>query len=83
MYSPTKIVKTIKSILAKKIFERHPEAKKQLWGGEFWAEGHFISRVSKDGNEEVIANYVKLQGTAEHYKQVHKMRNNDQLLLFG
>jgi REP element-mobilizing transposase RayT len=52
MHGPTKIVKAIKSILAKKVFERHPEVKKQLWGGEFWAEGHFISRVSKDGNEE-------------------------------
>jgi len=25
----------IKSITAKKIFEKHPEVKKQLWGGEF------------------------------------------------
>jgi REP element-mobilizing transposase RayT len=47
MHSPTKIVKAIKSILAKKIFERHPEVKKQLCGGEFWAEGHFISRVKQ------------------------------------
>ena len=81
-YSPTKIVTTIKSILAKKIFERHPEIKKQLWGGEFWTDGHFVSTVSKHGNEEVITNYVKSQGMAEHYKQVFKMRNNNQLSLF-
>jgi REP element-mobilizing transposase RayT len=55
-YSPTKIVTTIKSIIAKKIFEKHPEVKKHLWGGEFWTAGHFISTVSKHGNEEVIAN---------------------------
>jgi REP element-mobilizing transposase RayT len=81
-YSPTKIVTTIKSILAKKIFEIHPEVKKQLWGGEFWTDGHFVSTVSKHGNEEVITNYVKSQGTMEHYKQVYKMRNNNQPTLF-
>src|SRR5215469_15941374 len=59
MYSPMKIVSTIKSIIAKKIFARHPEVKKQLWGGEFWTDGYFISTVSKHGNEDVIAQYVK------------------------
>ena len=81
-YSPTKIVTTIKSIIAKKIFEKHPEVKKQLWGGEFWTDGDFVSTVSKHGNEEVIANYVKSQGTAEHYKQLQKIRNDEQPTLF-
>jgi REP element-mobilizing transposase RayT len=31
-YSPSKIVTTIKGILSRKIFEVHPEVKKQLWG---------------------------------------------------
>ena len=80
-YSPTKIVARIKSITAKKIFEKHPEVKKQLWGGGFWTDGH-VSTVSRHGNEEEIANYVKSQGTAEHYKQLHKKRNNEQPSLF-
>jgi REP element-mobilizing transposase RayT len=50
-YSPMKIVRTIKSIIAKKTFEKHPEVKKQLWGGEFWTDWHIVSRVSKHGNE--------------------------------
>ncbi len=33
------IIRMIKSITAKKIFEKHPEVKKQLWGGEFWSDG--------------------------------------------
>jgi REP element-mobilizing transposase RayT len=45
-YSPTKIVATIKSIIAKKTFERRPEVKKQLCGGGFWTDGHFVSTVS-------------------------------------
>ena len=81
-YSPTKIVTTIKSIIAKKIFEKHPEVKKQLWGGEFWTDGHFVSTVGKHGNEYVITNYVRTQGTEEHYKRLHKIGNDNQPTLF-
>jgi REP element-mobilizing transposase RayT len=77
-YSPTKIVATIKGILSRKIFEVHPEVKRQLWGGEFWSDGYFVSTVSKYGNEEVISNYVKSQGKEREYKQIH----NKQLELF-
>ena len=41
-YSPTKIITTIKSITAKRIFAEHPEVKKQLWGGNFWSGGFFV-----------------------------------------
>ena len=34
-YSPTKIVRTIKSIIAREVFNRVPDVKKELWGGEF------------------------------------------------
>jgi REP element-mobilizing transposase RayT len=71
-YSPSKIVTTIKGILSRKIFEIHPEVKKQLWGGEVWSDGYFVSTVSKYGNEEVISNYVKSQGTEKGYKQIHR-----------
>jgi REP element-mobilizing transposase RayT len=77
-YSPTKIVTTIKGILSRKIFEKHPGVKKQLWGGEFWSNGYFVSTVSKYGNEAVISNYVKSQGTEKEYKQIH----SSQLELF-
>ena len=71
-YSPTKIVTIIKSILAREIFEKHPEVRKKLWGGEFWSDGYFISTVSKYGNEEVISSYVKTQGSEKEYKQIQK-----------
>ena len=69
-YSPTKIVTTIKGILSRKVFEAHPEIKKQLWGGEFWSDGYFVSTVSKYGNEEVIKKYVREQGTEKEYKKI-------------
>ena len=39
-YSPTKIVRTIKSITGREIFRRMPSVKKCLWGGEFWTDGY-------------------------------------------
>ena len=70
-YSPTKIVKVIKSITARKIFERIPTVKEQLWGGEFWSKGYYINTVGRHGSEEVIRKYVKEQGTEKNYKQIY------------
>ncbi len=61
-YSPTKIVRTIKSITAKEIFRQMPEVKKQLWGGEFWSDGYYISTVGAHSSEEAMKEYVKNQG---------------------
>jgi len=58
-YSVTEIIRMIKSITAKKIFEKHPEVKKQLWGGEFWSDGFFVNAVSKFGSEDTIRKYVR------------------------
>ena len=79
-YSPTKIVKIVKSITAREIFHRVPAVKKQLWGGEFWSKGYFISTVGRHGTEEAIRQYVKKQGQEQTYKQLH--RQDVQLQLF-
>ena len=42
-YSVTKIVTLVKSLTAREVFERCPQVKKQLWGGEFWTDGYFAS----------------------------------------
>jgi REP element-mobilizing transposase RayT len=68
-YSPTKIVRTIKSITAKEIFRQMPEVKKHLWGGEFWSDGYFISTVGTHATEEIIKQYVKNQGGVEDSTQ--------------
>jgi len=72
MYSPKKIVQTVKSILAREIFVLYPEIKKQLWGGEFWGKGYFINTVGQHADEKVIARYVKNQGVEKDYKVIHK-----------
>jgi REP element-mobilizing transposase RayT len=80
-YSPEKIVQTIKSITAKKIFEAYPEVKKDLWGGEFWTRGYYVGTVGEHGDEEVISRYVKNQGrNIEGYEKIYE---NKQLELFA
>lgn len=77
-YSPTQIVRIIKSLTAREIFKRIPEVKKQLWGGEFWTEGYFVSTVGKHGDEDMIKNYVKKQGQSDKcYKLLHKQKRKD------
>ena len=77
-YSPTKITTTVKSLTAREIFARLPEVKKQLWGGNFWSSGYFISTVGKNATETTIQQYVKNQGTNSEYNQLHQ----DQLRIF-
>ena len=61
---------------------KHPEIKKQLWGGEMWTDGFFVNTVSKYGNEEVIKNYLQNQGKEQEYKQIHKNENYEQFSFF-
>ena len=77
-YSVTKIVTTVKSIIARGVFRECPEVKKELWGGEFWTDGYFASTVSKHGDENMISNYVKNQG-----KKYNKLYSDNQLALFS
>ena len=70
-YSPTKIVRTLKSVTAREVFARCPQVKKKLWGGEFWSDGYFIASVGQQESEETVRNYVQQQGHDRQYKQLH------------
>ncbi|OQB86091.1 MAG: Transposase IS200 like protein [Chloroflexi bacterium ADurb.Bin120] len=72
MYSAKKIVQTVKSLTAREIFRREPEVKKQLWGGEFWTDGYYVSTVGQKGSEETIRKYVQEQGKEQEYKWIHR-----------
>jgi REP element-mobilizing transposase RayT len=79
-YCPSENVQKIKSIIAREVFVRCPEVKKQLWGGEFWTKGYYIGTVGEHGDEKVITEYVKNQGRPiEAYKEIY---NDPQLALF-
>ena len=70
-YSATKIIKIVKSLTAREIFKRAPHVKKQLWGGEFWSDGYYVSTVGRYVSEQVIQQYVKEQGQETEYKQLY------------
>lgn len=74
MYSPKKLVQTIKSITAREIYASCPEVKQQLWGGQFWSDGYFSSTVGQHGNEAMIRQDLAHQGREKEYKQVHQQQ---------
>ncbi len=77
-YSPTKIVRLIKSLTAREILARCPQVKKKLWGGEFWSDGYFMATVGQHGTAETVGKYVREQGTQAQYQRLHQQ----QLALF-
>jgi putative transposase len=60
--SPGRIVQIFKSITAREIFQRKPEVKKELWGGEFWTDGYYVATVGERANWDVVEKYVLKQG---------------------
>ena len=76
LYSPKRVVQLIKSITAREIFRRCPEVKKQLWGGEFWTDGYFVSTVGQHSTESVIKQYIQNQGTESEYEQLYEEQLN-------
>lgn len=78
-YSLTKIVRLIKSLIAREVFRQCPGVKAQLWGGEFWGKGYFVNTVGQHGTEKKIAEYVKNQGIEKEYK---KLKSDYQLSMF-
>lgn len=76
-YAPSRVVQIIKSITARELYRRHPEIKKQLWGGEFWTKGYYLNTVGQYSNEEVIKRYIQNQGRKD-YECIHQ----EQLRLF-
>ncbi|MDF1883365.1 IS200/IS605 family transposase [Sulfurimonas sp. SAG-AH-194-C21] len=65
----SRIVQIIKSITAREVFAKHPEVKKQLWGGNLWTSEFYANTVGQFANEEIIRNYVKDQG--KKYTKIH------------
>ena len=76
--SPTRIIQAVKSITAREIYRRAPEVKEELWGGEIWSDGYYVSTVGQHGSEETIRKYVQEQGKEAEYQKIH----GQQLKLF-
>ena len=74
--SGTRVMQIVKSITAIKLFEKYPEIKNKLWGGEFWSDGGYIGTVGDGVTADIIRRYIEEQGTPEEkemYKQMTKL----------
>jgi putative transposase len=61
-YSPSEIVKLLKTWTQKVLFEKYPKkVKRYLWGGKFWCRGFYVSTVSDRTTSEEIRKYIKEQ----------------------
>ena len=60
--APGGIVRIFKSITAREVFRRKPAIKKELWGGEFWADGYYVATVGERANWRTVERYIERQG---------------------
>ena len=58
--SITAIVKYLKGISGRKLFERFPEIRNQLWKGELWNHSYYVETVGSV-SEENIRRYIEHQ----------------------
>ena len=61
-YSLSQLFRLMKSVMAIQLFKKHPDLKKELWGGEFWSDGGFVGTVGEGINAEIIRKYIANQG---------------------
>ena len=54
------IVKYLKGITGRKLFERFPEIREQLWKGELWNHSYYVETVGSV-SEENIRRYIEHQ----------------------
>ena len=73
--SPAQLIQTVKSITARRVFERFPGVKRILWGGAFWERGYFVMSSGTGTTDEMVRRYIKEQNQSE--------RANDKPNLFG
>ena len=72
--APSQIIQTVKSITARKAYEKFPGLKRILWGGHLWERGYFVMSSGTGTTDAMIMKYV-----SDH----RKPEANDQPNLFG
>ena len=58
--SVTDIVKYLKGITGRKLFERYPEIRNKLWKGELWNHSYYVETIGSV-SEENIRRYIEKQ----------------------
>ncbi len=66
--SSAKLIQVLKSISARKMFEKYPEIKKFLWGGALWSIGYYVRTVSDGPIDQTIKTYINNQNIKNQTK---------------
>ena len=66
--SVSNIVKTIKSITAREMYNAFPELKKLMWGTKLWEQGYFVRSVGDETTSQTIMRYIEKQGKQRNVK---------------
>ena len=64
-YSGGQVIRLIKSTVSRTIFEKAPEVKSELWGGEFWTDGNYVATVGERANWDTVEKYIRKQGKSK------------------
>lgn len=62
-FSITTIVKYLKGITGRKLFEQFPEIKEKLWKGQLWNHSYYVETIGHI-SEETIKQYIEHQSKA-------------------
>lgn len=54
------MIKAFKGVSARFLFKKHPELKKQLWGGHLWNPSYYVGTVGHI-SEETVKKYIESQ----------------------
>ncbi|WP_435158608.1 IS200/IS605 family transposase [Haladaptatus sp. DFWS20] len=58
-HAPSEIVRTVKSITAREMWEQHePLLEEYLWGGGFWEESYYVGTAG-DVSTDTIEQYIE------------------------
>ena len=72
-YSIGQVVGLLKAVSALEIRAGFPEVRKQLWGGEFWADRYLARTVGDTVTVDVIRKYIRLHEAKKRQAEQLKM----------
>jgi len=58
--APSRIAQIFKSISARELFKKHPELRKDYWGGKLWTDSYFVETVGSKRLDSV-KDYIRNQ----------------------
>ena len=59
-FSPVMIIKVLKGVTSLRLFKKHPELKKELWGGHLWSPSYYVGTAG-NMSTETIKKYIENQ----------------------